>query len=53
MSINRAADKEDMGGVYMYIHTIHNGIFLSHKIEQNWVIYRDIDGPRDSHCRTE
>ena len=24
-------------------------ISLSHKKEQNWVIYRDVDGPRDCH----
>ena len=35
-------DKEDV------VH-IHNGILLSHKKEQNWVIYRDVDGPRDHH----
>ena len=34
--------------VCAHAHT-HNGIFLSHKKEQNWVIYRDINGPRDSH----
>ena len=28
---------------------IYNGILLSHKKEQNWVICRDVDGPRDSH----
>ena len=35
-------DKEDA------VH-IYNGILLSHKKEQNWVIYRDVDGPRDCH----
>ena len=35
-------DKEDV------IH-IYNGILLSHKKEQNWAIYRDVDGPRDCH----
>ena len=25
---------------------IYNRIFLSHQKEQNWVIYRDMDGPR-------
>ena len=30
---------------------IYNGILLSHKTEQNWVIGRDVDGPRD--CPTE
>ena len=28
---------------------IYNGILLSHKKEQNWVICRDVDGPRDCH----
>ena len=27
------------------IHT-HNGILLGHKKEQNWIIYRDVNGPR-------
>ena len=27
----------------------YNGILLSHKKEQNWVICRDVDGPRDCH----
>ena len=30
---------------------IYNGILLSHKKEWNWVICRDVDGPRD--CYTE
>ena len=30
---------------------IYNGILLSHKKEQNWVVYSDVDGPR--HCHTE
>ena len=34
-------DKED-------VH-IYNGILLSHKKEWNWVICRDVDGPRDCH----
>ena len=42
MSINRGMDKEDV--VYEY-----NGILLSHKREQNCVICRDMDGPRDCH----
>ena len=25
---------------------IYNGLILSHKKEQSWVIYRDVDGPR-------
>ena len=28
---------------------IYNGILLGHKKEQNWVICRDVDGPRDCH----
>ena len=28
---------------------IYNGILLSHKKEQNWVICRDMDGDRDCH----
>ena len=29
---------------------IHNGILLlSHEKEWNWVICRDVDGPRDYH----
>ena len=28
---------------------IYNGILLSHKKDQNWVICRDVDGPRISH----
>ena len=35
-------DKEDV------VH-IYNGILLSHKKEQNWVICRDVDGPKDCH----
>ena len=30
---------------------IYNGILLSHKKEQNWVVYSDVDGPR--HCQSE
>ena len=29
---------------------IYNGILLSHKKEQNWVICRVVDGPRDCHA---
>ena len=29
-------DKEDTGHIY-------NGVLLSHKREQNWVIFRDVD----------
>ena len=28
---------------------IYNGILLSHKKEQNWIICTDMDGPRDCH----
>ena len=28
---------------------IYNGILLSHKKERNWVISRDVDGPRNYH----
>ena len=42
MSINRWMDKEDA------VH-IYNGILLSHKKEWNWVICRDVDGPRECH----
>ena len=35
-------DKEDV------LH-IYNGILLSHKKERNWVICRDVDGPRICH----
>ena len=28
---------------------IFNGILLSHKKEQNWVICRDVDGHRECH----
>ena len=42
LSVKRGLDKEDVVNIY-------NGIFLSHKMEQNWVICRDIDGPRDCH----
>ena len=37
MSINRWMDKEEMGHIY-------NGVLLSHKREQNWVIFREVDG---------
>ena len=42
MFINRGMDKEDV------VH-IYNGILLSHNKEWNWVICRDVDGPRDYH----
>ena len=44
MPIDRRMDKE------VVVH-IYNGILLSHKNEQNWVICWDMDGPRD--CYTE
>ena len=28
---------------------IYNGILLNHKKEKNWVICRDVDGPRECH----
>ena len=40
--MDRQMDKEDV------VH-IYNGILLSHKKEWNWVICRDVDGPRDCH----
>ena len=43
MSIDRGMDKEDV------VH-VCNEILLSHKKEQNWVICRDVDGPRDCHA---
>ena len=42
MPIDRLMDKEDV------VH-IYNGLLLSHKKERNWVICRDVDGPRDCH----
>ena len=44
MSTDRRVDKEDV------VH-IYNGVLLSLKKERNWVISRDMDGPRD--CYTE
>ena len=44
MSNNRWMDKEDV--IYIYIQWN-----ISHKKEQNWVICRDADGPRN--CYTE
>ena len=40
MPIDRRKDNEDV------VH-IYNGILLSHEKERNWVICRDMDGPRD------
>ena len=42
MSINRGMDKEDV--VHLY-----SGVLLSHEKERNWVICRDMGGPRDCH----
>ena len=42
MSANRATYKDDV------VRT-HNGIPLSYKKEQNWVICRDVDASRDCH----
>ena len=42
MSIHREVDKEDV--VHRY-----NGIFLSHKKEQNNAICSNMDGPRGCH----
>ena len=42
MPIDRQMDKEDVVPIY-------NGILLSHKKERNWVICRDVDGPRVCH----
>ena len=42
MYIHRGLDKEDV--VHKY-----NGILLNHKKEQNGVIYREVDVPRDCH----
>ena len=36
-------------GTYPKKWNIYNGILLSHKEEQNWVICRDVDAPRDCH----
>jgi len=42
MSVKRGMDKEDM------VH-IQYGVLLNHKMEQNWVICSDVDGPRVCH----
>ena len=42
MNINRWMDKED--GVHVF-----NGILLSHKNKQRWIVYRDVDKPRVCH----
>ena len=38
-------------GIHTHTHTLththtHNGIVLSHKKERNWVMWRDVGGPR-------
>jgi len=40
--MNRELDKEDV------VH-IYNGVSLTLKKEDNWVICRDMEGPRDCH----
>ena len=42
MSIEGGMDKEDVVQIY-------SGVLVSHNKERNWVIYRDLDGPRDCH----
>ena len=42
MPIDRWLDKEDVAHIY-------NGILLSHEKEWNWVICRDVGGPRVCH----
>ena len=42
MSTDRWMNKEDV------VH-IYNGLLLNYKEEQNWVIFRDKDGPRVYH----
>ena len=42
MSIERWMEKEDVAHTY-------NGILLSHKNKQNWVICNEVDGPRVCH----
>ena len=44
MFISRGMGKEDVVHAY-------NGMLLSQKKEQNWVICRDVDGPRDCHIK--
>ena len=43
MPIDRLMDKD-------VVH-IYKGILFSHKKERNWVICRDVDGPRDYHTK--
>ena len=42
MPTDRRMDKADVVRTY-------NGILISHKKERNWVICRDVDGPRECH----
>ena len=43
VSISKWMDKD--------VAHMYNGISLSHKKEQDWVICRDMDGPRDCHTQ--
>ena len=43
MSNDRRMDKDDT------VH-LHTGVLLCHKEAQNWVICRDMDGPRQSEA---
>ena len=43
---DKGMDKEDV------VH-IYNGILLSHKKEQNWIILRDIYGPQSLSYRVK
>jgi hypothetical protein len=36
--------------IYVYIQT-YNEVLFSHKKEQNYVIFRKMDGTRDHHIR--
>ena len=58
VSIDRVVDKEDMVCVCVRVCVCvcvcvcvyaYDGILLSHKKEWNWVICRDVDGPRACH----
>ena len=35
--------------IYIWNIYIYSGTLLGHKKEQSYAIYRDMDGPRDSH----
>ena len=43
VSTDRWMDKEDVAHIY-------NGILISHKKEQNWVICSEVGRPRDCHA---